>query len=54
MQIVRLKPKSRSRIPRRPHPDLDDLFGRYALSEREVDEETGSEATEPRTVAFTA
>ena len=29
MHIVKLKPKRRCRVPRRPHPELDCFFDRF-------------------------
>jgi len=33
MHLVKLKPKRRCRIPRRPHPNLDCIFGRFERTE---------------------
>jgi len=41
--IVKLKPKRRRRIPRRPHPDLDYFFGRLEQAAGETDEGPSSE-----------
>ena len=41
--LVKLKPKRRCRIPRRPHPDLDDFFGRLERTAREPNDEAGPE-----------
>ena len=38
MHIVKLKPKRRCRIPRRPHPNLDCFFGRFERAEGEPDD----------------
>ncbi|WP_431203966.1 hypothetical protein ACQ86E_01940 [Bradyrhizobium betae] len=49
MQIVLVKrqPKRRCRIPRRPHPSLDDFFGRLERTEGEMRDDTGSDTADP-------
>jgi hypothetical protein len=39
--IVKLKPKRRCRIPRRPHPDLDYFFGRLEHAACEMADVSG-------------
>ncbi|QFI75882.1 hypothetical protein F8237_27875 [Bradyrhizobium betae] len=48
MQIVLVKrqPKRRCRIPRRPHPSLDDFFGRLERTEGEMRDDPGAETAD--------
>ena len=41
--IVKLKPKRRRRIPRRPYPNLDYFFGRLEHGACERDEDPSAE-----------
>ena len=41
--IVKLQPKRRCRIPRRPHPNLDYFFGRLERTEGEMRDDAGPE-----------
>jgi len=45
MHLVKLKPKRRCRIPRRPHPNLDCIFGRFERTEDALDE-SGADITD--------
>ncbi|MDA9500933.1 hypothetical protein [Bradyrhizobium sp. CCBAU 11357] len=39
--LVKRRPKRRCRIPRRPHPSLDDFFGRLERTDGTLDANTG-------------
>lgn len=39
--LVKRQPKRRCRIPRRPHPNLDDFFGRLERADRTLDDDAG-------------
>jgi hypothetical protein len=41
--VVKRQPKRRCRIPRRPHPSLEDFFGRLEHSEGKRRDETWPE-----------
>ena len=44
--IVKLKPKRRCRIPRRPHPDLAYFFSRYERTDRELNDDAEPETAD--------
>lgn len=44
--LVKRQPKRRCRIPRRPHPNLDDFFGRLEPSEGEMHDDPGGETAD--------
>jgi hypothetical protein len=46
MHLVKRQPKRRCRIPRRPHPDLADFFGRLERSEGEMGDDAGLDTTD--------
>ncbi|UWU66671.1 hypothetical protein [Bradyrhizobium sp. NC92] len=39
--LVKRQPKRRCRIPRRPHPSLDDFFGRLERTDGTLDDNAG-------------
>lgn len=39
--LVKRQPKRRCRIPRRPHPSLDDFFGRLERADGAPDDDAG-------------
>jgi hypothetical protein len=44
--LVKRQPKRRCRIPRRPHPSLEDFFGRLELAEGEMRNDPGGETAD--------
>lgn len=41
LALVKRQPKRRCRIPRRPHPNLDDFFGRFERADGTLDDDAG-------------
>jgi len=46
MHLVKRQPKRRCRIPRRPHPDLADFFGRLERGEGEMGDDARLDTTD--------
>jgi hypothetical protein len=46
IRLVKRQPKRRCRIPRRPHPDLADFFGRLERTEGETSDDARPDTTD--------
>ena len=44
--LVKRQPKRRCRIPRRPHPNLDYVFGRLERADGSLDDDAGLDTTD--------